>query len=92
MACFVGALAREYRRLWEIDTYGLPLRVEMETVDAQHTYRLAASYSTPTSEEGWVFLAHVLTWVDDDDPEDISMQRRILDMFERRFDEWLAAT
>jgi hypothetical protein len=90
--CLVAALGREHRRLWDIDTYGVPLREEMRVTGAMIAGWEKVSYTVPTSEEGWAFLGFILSRFDDDnDPDSVQMQKRILDMFERRFDEWPAA-
>jgi hypothetical protein len=57
--------------------------------------RYAASYLTPTSEEGWAFLAYVLAWYDGNDPkkhrEEWLLRQRVSHTLMYRSREWPAA-
>jgi hypothetical protein len=90
--CIVARMAREHRRLWAISC---PMDDQSEefdvAVDAMTACRLLASHHTPTSEEGWAFLAYILTWHTGKDRDDFLISNRVTKLLEDRHYDWPAA-
>jgi hypothetical protein len=96
MTCIVAVLAREERRWGEIFQNDDDCSGKQDAAaEAMDKCRYAASYLTPTSEEGLAFLAYVLAWYDGKDPkkhrEEWLLRQRVSHTISCRYMHWGAA-
>jgi hypothetical protein len=89
--CIVTRMEREHRRLWPLSFSMDDQSEEFDlAVDAMSACRLIASHNTPTSEEGWAFLAYILAWHTGKDCDDFLIRCRVTELLDARHYDWPA--